>query len=268
MVLLAAFQILLHRYSGQDEVIVGSPISARSRAEFAAIVGCFFNAVVLRADFFSDRTFTQFLDQVRAKVLGALDHQAYPSQLLVEQLQPVRDPSRPPLFQVTFILQSLPRHSKAITFGKRLSPETENGLVLNIVPVERRHARMELELEMIEANQYLYAWLHYNRDLFDAASIARMADHFQVLLEGIIANPDQRLSKLPILTNEEIEHLLSEQNSESDFSEYLGIEELFLTQAKRAPEKIAAVYTDTFWTFDELNKQSNRLANLIRALTK
>jgi acyl-CoA synthetase (AMP-forming)/AMP-acid ligase II/acyl carrier protein len=269
MVLLAAFQVLLHRYSGQDDILVGSPISARSRAEFEGVVGCFFNAVVLRADFSSDLTFEQFLRQVRAKVLGAIDHQDYPSHLLVERLQPVRDPSRPPLFQATFILQRSQRQGQVnIAFEEAGLPAEAPELALSLVHIERRHARMELELEMIEADRAIYGWLHYNKDLFEAAVIARMANHFQVLLEGAIANPAERLSELTLLTAEEVQYLLAEQSPEPDSCKYSGVEELFLEQVKSTPEKVGAVYSDSCLSFGELNEQSDRLANLIRSLMK
>ncbi len=267
MVLLAVFQILLHRHTGQDDILVGSPISARSRAEFEGIVGCFFNAVVLRADFSSDKTFREFLDQVRAKVLRALDHQEYPSHLLAERLQPVRDPSRPPLFQATFILQKRQSQGQApIAFGQTRSPAKETELALTFVPIERQHARMELELEMIEADGAIHAWLHYNTDLFGASQIARMAGHFRVLLEGVVLDPDQRLSNLPLLTREEVANLLTDQTIPLDPYDYSGVEELFLQQVKKNPAKVAAVYNDSSITFDEVNRRSGQLASLISKL--
>lgn len=269
MVLLSVFQILLHRYTGQDDILVGSPISARSRADFADIVGCFFNAVVLRADFTFDLTFEQFLRQVREKVLGALEHQDYPSHLLAERLQPVRDKSRPPLFQATFILQKPQSQGQVpVTFTEAGLPVAGDGLALSLVPVERKHARMELELEMIEADRAIYAWLHYNKDLFDAVMIEQMARHFLVLLDGAARNPRQRLSNLPLLTQEEMEDLLAEQSCDPVAYDWSGVEELFLEQAQKMPEKVAAVYNDGSITFAELSEQSDQLANLIRRLTR
>lgn len=264
MVLLAVFQILLHRHTGQDDILVGSPISARSRADFEGIVGCFFNAVVVRADFSRDVTFDDFLDQMRGRVLGALDHQEYPSHLLVEKLQPVRDPSRPPLFQVTFILQKRQRHGPApIAFGDTQLPAKDAALALTFVPIERRHARMELELEMIEADGAIYAWLHYNRDLFETVVISRMAGHFQVLLEGVVANPNQRLSSLPLLSEGEVKGLLAEQTLDLDPCDYSGVEALFLEHVEKTPERVAVVCNDGSITFSELNERSHQLASLI-----
>ena len=269
MILLAAFQILLHRHTGQDDIIVGSPISARGRAEFEEVVGCFFNAVVLRADFSRDMTFAEFLGQVRARVLEALDYQEYPSHLLVERLQPIRDPSRPPLFQATFILQKQHRQSRAqVSFEPTEPPAKSTGLALSFVPIERRYARMELELEMIEADEVIHAWLHYNTDLFDAQVIARMSGHYRTLLEGVVANPNQRLSDLALLTEAEINDLLAEQTLDLDPCDYSGIEELFLEQVKKTPEKVAAVYDNNLITFGALNKRSEHLAALISKLVK
>lgn len=269
MILLSAFQVLLHRYTGQDDILVGSPVSGRSRAEFEGIVGCLFNTVVLRADFSFDRTFEEFLDQVRVKVLCALDHQDYPVHLLIERLQPARDSGRSTLFQVTFTLQKSQRHGLApIPIGKARPHATSAGLEIKLLPVERRYARVDLELEIIEAGSEAYAWLHYNKDLFEAPTIVRLADHFQTLLKGVIADPGQRLSSLPLLTEVEMAHLLAEQNSGVGSSDNYGIEELFLEQVNKTPEKVAAVYDESLLTYNELNEQSGRLAGLIRTLMK
>jgi len=267
VILLAVFQILLHRHTGQDTILVGSPISARSRAEFEGIVGCFFNAVVLRADFSSNMTFGEFLDHVRARVLGALDHQEYPSHLLAERLQPVRDASRPPLFQVSFILQKRQRQDHTpIAFGQTQTPAKDTELALTFVPIQRQYARMELELEMIEADGAIHAWLHYNTDLLDEAQVARMAGHFRVLLEGILQRPDRSLSNLPILTGEEVAQLLADETIDLDSYDYSGVEQFFFQQVNKNPAKVAAVYNDSSITFDELNRRSDQLASLISKL--
>jgi acyl-CoA synthetase (AMP-forming)/AMP-acid ligase II/acyl carrier protein len=269
MGLLAVFQVLLHRYTGQDDILVGSPISSRSRTEFERIVGCFFNAIVLRADFSSGMTFEEFLGQVREKVLGALDHQDYPSHLLAERLQPVRDPSRPPLFQATFILQKPTGKDRSpISFEETLSPTQNGGLALSFIPIDKYHSRMELELEMIESDGSIYAWLHYNRDLFDAALIERMADHYRVLLEGVVAKPKQRVSNLPLLTPEEVQDLLPGESPYPGSSNRDQVKELFLEQARKTPEKVAVVYKDSSITFNELSERSTQLASLIRRLRR
>jgi acyl-CoA synthetase (AMP-forming)/AMP-acid ligase II len=266
MVLLGVFQILLHRHSGQDDILVGSPISARSRREFESVVGCFFNSIVVRARFSSDVSFNEFLKQVRTRVLGALDHQDYPSHLLAERLQPVRDPSRPPLFQASFVFQKAQTHHASIKFGDMQEPAPQGQLAMSVFPIQRKQARLELELEMIENEGAIHAWLHYNSDLFDAAVIGRLAGHFLVLLEASILNPDVRVSVSPLLTGSEIEALLAEQTPELDSANYSGVEGFFLEQVKKGPERIAAVRNDGSVTFQEIDKRSDQLASLLSKL--
>ena len=158
VVLLAAFFVMLHRYSSQEDILVGSPTSARTRSEFENIIGCFFNALVLRAKFTGDVTFKDFLRQVRKTVLGALDHQDFPSHLVAERLQPSRDLSRPPLFQATFIFQKPHRFEEASSILSEGEPGVNvGGLWMKFFPLEKRHARSDLELEMIEADGSLHA---------------------------------------------------------------------------------------------------------------
>lgn len=266
MGLLAVFQVLLHRYTGQDDILVGSPISARSRAEFEEIVGCFFNTMILRADFSSDLTFAAFLARLREKVLGALDHQDYPSHLLAERLQPARDPARPPLFQATFIFQKPHRKGLSPLTFEATAAASQGGL--GFVPIERRYARMELELEMIESGGGICAWLHYNKDLFDATFIAQMAGHYKVLLEGVVAAPQRRISDLPMLTPEEVDELLAGQRHDPAPADGVEVHRLFREQARQTPEKVAAVYQDASITFNELSKRATQLASLIRRLTR
>lgn len=269
MVLLAAFQVLLHRYTDQEDILVGSPASARGRAEFEATVGCFFNAVILRANFSGDPTFQRFLSQVRQKVTGALEHQDYPSHLLAERLQATRDPSRPPLFQVTFILQQPHRFKEisALLLGEAGTQVDLGGLMLEIFPLEKRYARADLELEMIEAKGTMLAWLQYDTDLFDAATVARMAGHYQVLLAAIIEDPQQHISQLRLLTEAEHRRVVKEWSSSgADYSETLSISELFRQQAEKSPHKLAAVYDNSSLTFQELNDQAGKLARLIKEL--
>jgi len=200
MVLLAAFQVLLSHHTGQEDLLVGSPMVGRSRAEFEGIVGLFTNPVVLRANLSGNPTFRAFLDQVRRTVLSALEHQDYPTVLLVERLQPPRDVSRPPLCQVMFVLdkphrlaqQGAPAFMAAET-GLRMNP---GGLVLESVPLERRAATLDLVFLIIETQESLAASLRHNTDLFDAATVARMSQHFEILLRCILQEPTARLDAL------------------------------------------------------------------------
>jgi hypothetical protein len=199
-VLLAAFQVVLSYQTGQEDLLVGSPMVGRSRAEFEGIVGLFTNPVVLRANLSGNPTFREFLDQVRHTVLSALEHQDYPTVLLVERLRPPRDLSRPPLCRVMFVLdkphriaqQAAPAFVAAET-GLRMNP---GGLVLESVPLERRSAALDLVLLIIETQDSLAASMRYNTDLFDPATIARMSQHFEILLRRILQEPSARLDAL------------------------------------------------------------------------
>jgi len=200
MVLLAAFQVLLSYHTGQDELLVGSPMVGRSRVEFEGIVGLFTNPVVLRANLFANPTFQEFLVQVRETVLGALEHQDFPTVLLVERLRPPRDLSRPPLCQVMFVLDKPHKTARsgapafaASETGLRMNP---GGLVLDSVPLERRAATLDLVLLIFETQESLAAAMRYNTDLFDAATVARMSRHYEILLRGLLQEPTARIDRL------------------------------------------------------------------------
>ncbi len=200
MVLLAAFQVLLYCLTGQDDLLVGSPVLGRSLAEFEGIVGLFTNPVILRANLSGNPTFQSFLDQVRQTVLAALEHQDYPTVLLVERLRPIRDLSRTPLCQVMFVLDKPHRLAEqgAPAFvrgeaGLRMDPA---GLVLESFPIEQQAATLDLVMLIIEAERSLSVSIRYSTDLFDAATIKRMADNFAILLSHAVAQPNARLNAL------------------------------------------------------------------------
>ncbi len=200
MVLLAAFQVLLYYLTGQEDLLVSSPVLGRSLAEFEGIVGLFTNPVILRANLSGNPTFQSFLDQVRQTVLAALEHQDYPTVLLVERLRPTRDLSRTPLCQVMFVLDKPHRLAEqgAPVFvrgeaGLRMDPA---GLVLESFSIEQRAATLDLVMLIIEAERSLSVSIRYNTDLFDAATITRMAGHFEILLSHAVAQPNSRLNAL------------------------------------------------------------------------
>src|SRR4029077_15793249 len=184
--LLAAFQVLLHRYSGQDVILVGSPTAGRSRATLSEVVGYFVNPVVLRADLSTNPTFNLFLDQVRETVLAALEHQEFPFALLVDRLQPERDPSRSPLFQVMFVLQKAHRLNdeglSAFALNESGARIKLGELDLESVALEQRIAQFDLTLTMAEVDRELRGSFEYNADLFDADRIRRISCHFVALL--------------------------------------------------------------------------------------
>jgi len=211
MLLLAAWQALLGRYSQQEDFAAGTVMSNRTRLETERIAGLFLNTLVMRADLSGNPPFRTLLARVRNSVLDAWAHQELPFEKLVEELRPERAPNRTPLFQVMFVLQNLP--------GRRRTPE---GLEIERIELETSTAKFDLTLTLAEQNG-LRAALIYNTDLFEEATINRMLGHFHVLLEGIAANPDQRLSDMPLLSDEEREQVLVRWNATaSDFSELAG----------------------------------------------
>jgi condensation domain-containing protein len=200
MVLLSVFQILLSYHTGQEDLQVGSPMVGRSRAEFEGIVGLFTNPVVLRANLSGDPAYPAFLAQVRQTVLGALEHQDFPTVLLVERLRPLRDLSRPPLCQVMFVLDKPHRFAEpgsptfaAADSGLRMNP---GGLMLESFALERRAATLDLVLLIIETPGSLSASMRYNTDLFAPITIARMSAHFEALLRHVIERPATSLNVL------------------------------------------------------------------------
>jgi len=201
MTLLAAFQTLLSRYSGQADIAVGSPIAGRTHREIEGLIGFFVNTLVLRTDLSNNPTFTELLRQVRDTTLEAYTHQDLPFEKLVEELHPERNPSISPLFQVLFILQN--NADQPIEFER---------LAVSPLRTASQVAKFDLSLSMSERQGSLSASLNYNTDLFDASTIERMIGHFQVLLEAIVANPDQRIGDLPLLTEAEKHQLLVEWN--------------------------------------------------------
>ncbi len=200
MVLLAAFQVILHHHTGQEDILVGSPVLGRSRAEFEGIVGLFTNPVILRANCSGNPTFEAFLGQVRSTVLAALEHQDYPTLLLVERLRPARDLSRTPLCQVMFVLdkphQLAEQGAPAFVLGDgglRMNP---GGLELEALPLEHRAATLDLVMLTIETARSLSVSMRYNSDLFDAATITRIAKHFETFCTMSLAQPNARLNAL------------------------------------------------------------------------
>ena len=200
MVLLAAFQVMLHCLSGQDDLLVASPVVGRNRFEFEAIVGLFTNPVILRAKLSGNPTFRRFLAQVRQTVFAALEHQDYPTLALVQRLRPPRDLSRSPLAQVMFVLDKAHRLTEHGTpalaageTGLRMNP---GGLVLESFPLQRRAATLDLVMLVIETPSSLAVSIRYNSDLFYPATITQMAEHFDALLRGVVAEPEITLKAL------------------------------------------------------------------------
>ena len=200
MTLLAAFQALLYRYTGQEDLLVGSPTAGRSRAELASLAGYFVNPVVLREDLSGNPTFKEFMERVRRTVLDAFAHQDYPFSLLVERLQPVRTSIYPPLFQAMFVLQKAHQQDDALA-SFALSEEGARmnlgGLEVESIALEQRVAQVDLTLVMAEMEDGLAASLQYNTDLFEPSTIRQMLGHLESILRVASATPDARLAAMP-----------------------------------------------------------------------
>ena len=254
MTLLAAFQTLLHRYTHQDDILIGSPVAGRSRVETEALMGMFVNTVVLRTDLSGNPTFRTLLARVREVALGAMAHQDLPFEKVVEDLQPERSLSHMPLFNVAFVFQR----------GTMQRLELP-GLTATRLRIEGGTAKFDLTLYLTESSNGLEGVLEYNTDLFEKAKIQRMVGHFQTLLEGIVAGPDRSVNTLPLLTTTEEQQLVVEwNNTRRDYPHQSTIQELFEAQAQVTPEAVAVVCGDNKLDYEELNRKANQLAHYLR----
>ncbi len=256
MTLLAAFQTLLHRYTGRDDLLVGSPIAGRTRVETEPLIGFFVNTLVLRGDLSGDPTFIALLARTRATTLAAYDHQDLPFERLVAELQPPRDPSRNPLVQVLFALQNARRANLELT-----------GLTVQSLDVDTKTAKFDLSLSITDTPEGAHAAFEYNTDLFDAGAIERLSCHVRTLLEGVVADPNRPISALPLLTGAERRQLLVDWNdTRTDYPRDACIHELFAARAARTPDASAVVYEDEQLTYRALDERANRLAHYLQQL--
>ncbi|WP_375328979.1 amino acid adenylation domain-containing protein [Microcystis sp. BLCC-F210] len=256
MTLLAAFDALLYRYTGSNDILVGTPIANRNRGEIEGLIGFFVNTLVMRTDLSDNPSFSQLLTRVREVTMDAYAHQDLPFEMLVEALQPERDLSHTPLFQVAFVLQNTPKSEIAMT-----------GLTVTDLPPENTTAKFDLTLAMVNNDDGLKGIWEYNTDLFESSTIERLSGHFLNLLGGIVANPQARISQLPLLTESETNQLLIEwNNTQVDYPEYKCIHQLFEEQVKRTPDAVAVVCSQQQLTYNELNCRANQLAHYLRKL--
>ncbi|OKH37810.1 non-ribosomal peptide synthetase [[Phormidium ambiguum] IAM M-71] len=270
MTMLAAFQTLLHRYTGQTDIAIGSPIANRHRSELEGLIGFLVNSLVLRTNLAGDPTFYELLERVRDVTLAAYTHQDLPFEKLVEELQPVRSLGQNPLFQVVFALQNTPMEQLVLP-----------GLVLSPVDLETKNSRFDLELYVWKCtDNFRNLWgkdwqntdglrgvIIYNTDLFDSSTITSLRHHFQTLLESIVANPDRHLSELALLTKEEKEKLLQYwQQNQSNYPENSCVHQLFEAQVRERPTAIALKFGTQQFTYQELNQGSNQLARYLQKL--
>ncbi len=256
MSLLSLFSFVLHRFSGQEEVIIGTPVASRSQQELESLIGVFINTVAIRTDLDENPNFRQLLQRIRKTSLDAFSHQAYPFEKLVEALKPKRDLSRTPVFQVVFNLQNAPM------------PELDMpGLSLRFLDFDRGTSQFDLTLMMTRSGDQYQASVEYNSDLFESGTISFMLDAFNGLLKGALAQPDKPLSETLLTTEEERGQLVTELN---DTEQKLPLDQcfhnLFEQQTRKNPGATAVVYEDKNLSYEALNKQANQLAHKLREL--
>jgi amino acid adenylation domain-containing protein len=253
MTLLAAFYVLLYRYTGQEDINIGSPLAGRSRVETEELIGFFINSLVFRGDLSGNPSFRELLRRVREMVLDAQGNQDIPFEKVVEALQPERSLMRTPLFQAVFSMENLPAGALEL-----------RQLTVTPLAVADETTQFDLKLSISGHGELTTGTLTYSADLFEADSIKRLLGHFQTLLESISKTPDCSISTLPLLQPDEEHRLLIEWNDTRVDYEHRRIHELFEAQVERTPEAIAAVFEKERLTYRELNARANQLARYLR----
>ncbi|MFB2892402.1 amino acid adenylation domain-containing protein [Aerosakkonemataceae cyanobacterium BLCC-F50] len=279
MTLLAAFNTLLYRYTGQSDILVGTPIANRNHSEIQGLIGFFVNTLVMRTDLSGNPSFNELLSRVRETAMEAYTYQDLPFEMLVEALQPERNLSHTPLFQVMFAFQNAP-----------VSELELGGLTLSSIEIENPIAKFDLNLAIASTPEGLAGVWEYNTDLFDDSTILRMTNHLLTLLESIVANAQAPISQLPILTAAEQHQLLIEWNNTQTPLGELGrgigdreenhsltpnpyhltpslcLHQLFEQQVEKTPDAIAVVFENQHLTYSQLNEKANQLAHYLRSL--
>jgi len=255
MTLLSAFATLLSRYSGQTDIVIGSPIANRTHSQIESLIGFFVNTLVLRLCLSGNLRFDELLRRVRRVALDAYAHQDIPFEQVVEELQPERNLSYSPLIQVMFVLQNAP------TDALQLSELTITPIVLENVT-----AKFDITLFMEETTQRLKGTLEYNTDLFEKATITRMVGHFQTLLEGIVKKPQQSIAELPLLTEIEYRQLMAWNDTATDYPKDKCIHQLFEAQVETTPDAVALVFEAQQLNYRDLNSKANQVAHYLQTL--
>ena len=248
--LLAAFQTLLFRYTGQDDLCVGTPVAGRRHLETEGLIGCFVNTLVLRGDLSGDPTFRDVVRRAHEVVLEAQTHQDLPFERLVDLLSLPRDPARQPLFQVALVMQNMP------------IPEPRlRSLAVESLDIDTGTAKFDLTMQVEDTGGGLAGSLEYSTDLFDDAKIDRLLGHFRTLLEGAAADPDRRIAELPLLPQDERRDLLEIPDAPSP--ETAGapcLHEMFERRARLAPAATALTFEDQALSYEELDSRAERVA--------
>ncbi len=253
MTLLAAFNVLLARYTDQDDLVVGAPVAGRTRTETESLIGFFVNTLVLRADLSGNPTFCEILRKIKETTLDAFTNQDFPFEKLVAELRPERSLSHNPIFQTAFALQ--PETSSVKIPGLQLSPYKISAVT----------SKFDLFLSVSETVDGLHTTIEYSTDLFDEATVQRLLQHYQNLLEGIVTDPLQRLSELPLLSPAELQQILIEWNdTATDYPKDLCLHQLFEAQVERTPDVVAIVSGEVTVSYRELNRRANLVAHALR----
>lgn len=252
MTLLAAFQTLLYRYTQQDYIAVGSPIANRTHSEIENLIGFFVNTLVLKTDFSGQPSFRAVLERVKEVTLGAYVHQDVPFEKLVDAIQPERDTSRTPLFQVMFLLQNIPSQSTTLS-----------GLTFEQISIETHTSNFDLTLAMEEHAGQLLGGFEYNTDLFEASTIHRMIEHFEMLLQGIVAAPDEPVSDYKLLPEPERQRIVRQWNDTAVEYDSLPLFQLFEQQVLRTPDFCAVKAGGEQLNYAELNARANQVAHYL-----
>ena len=269
--LLAAYFSLLHRYTGQEDLLVGTPVAGRGAPELAEAVGYFVNMVVVRTDLAGAPGFDELARRTRRTVASALSHQEYPFPLLAERLQPERDPGRPPIFQAAFVMQQAPRLAPAglpaFAVGEEGARIDLGGLALSAVALDDPTSQFDLSLAAAEVEGGMVLHLTGDAHLFDETTVARMLGHFEILLASAVADPRLSPGALSLLSAVERHQLLSEWNVGGEGQDSRGcLNRRFEEQVRRAPDAIAAILEDASLTYGELDRRAGRLARRLGAL--
>ncbi|WP_299411528.1 amino acid adenylation domain-containing protein [Acaryochloris sp. IP29b_bin.148] len=266
--LVAAFQVLLYRYTGQEDILIGTPTLGRNQIEFSKTVGDFVNPIVIRGFLGNNPRFTDFLANVRTNVLNSLDHQDCPFPFLVERLRPDRDLSSSPIFQVLFNYlkpQNIGEVTSLLIPNDKITQIEWAGLKLESFHIEQQVGQFDLDLEIFETEDELISVFNYKTDLFVHSTITRLSENFQTLLTGIIADPCENIANLSLLPQQQKDKLLVEWNqTQTADAQQECYHQLFERQALQTPDAIAVIHRDRQLTYQELNSRANQLAHYLR----
>jgi len=265
--LMAAFHVFLYRQSGQDDVLVGTPVPGRtSDSPWSQVVGYFVNVLVIRGKVTAATPFSEFAQKIYREFIEAVDNQDYPFIKLVTDLQPDRDTSRTPIFQSSFVLQKS-MGADGITENVPPTKLFWNQFNVNNIDIPLTEGQTDLSIEMVETQKSLHGYFKYNSDLFEPTTVARFLSHFTTLLESIAANPNQLIDDLSILGAQERRMLVDEWNkTQREYPQHLCIHQLVEQQVEKTPDNVAVVFEDQSLTYAELNTRANQLAHHLRTL--